>query len=167
MSTLRETIELAFQISGRMKVAIRYFFCFNSGFQPISDIIIAIKTSNDWLHSKDMKKTGPYYGATAIFQDYKDKELTQPTGSGHIAFLYGFMRGGNYILAGGNQGDRLKFSSYPITSGYIKAIGGYMHLEGFYFSADYRGPHIIAPLYRGAEQLNNYFGITSGGNSTR
>jgi RHS repeat-associated protein len=118
-------------------------------------------------HSIDMKRTGPYYGAVAIFSDYADKELTKPLGTGHWTFLYGFMRGGKYLLAGGNQGNTLKFSAYPITSGYIKSIGGYMHLEGFYFPADYRGPHIIAPLYQSADELNKLFGISSGGNSTR
>jgi RHS repeat-associated protein len=134
----------------------------NTGFQqPRSP------SSAQWLTSKTLKKTGPYYGAIGIFQDYKDPQLKHRTGSGHITFLYGFTRGGSYIFVGGNQGDRLKFSTYPRTSNYIKSIHGYMHLEGFYFPIDYNGPRVIAPLYQSDIILNKLMNINSSSNTTR
>ncbi len=124
-------------------------------------------SSAAWLKSKDLVKTGPYYGAIAIFQDYSGPSLKHRTGSGHIGFLYGIMRDGKYIILGGNQGDRLKFSAYPVTSGYIKEVNGYMHLQGFYFPMDYYGPRAIAPMYQSATKLNAYMGIISNSNTTR
>jgi hypothetical protein len=67
-------------------------------------------------------------------------------------------KNGKFIVIGGNQGDRLRFSEFSVTSKYIKNIA-YMHIEGFYFPSNYTGPHSAAPVYQGAASLNQQFGI--------
>ena len=133
----------------------------NSGF---SDPKAA--ASRLWLKSKDLMKTGPYFGAIAVFQDYSDPGIKIRTGLGHVGFLYGITPYGKYIILGGNQGNAIKFSEFGTTSGYIKGIG-YMHLEGFYFPIDYYGPREIAPIYQSAKQLNRFLKIISNSNTTR
>jgi len=133
----------------------------NSGF---SDPKAA--ASRLWLKSKDLMKTGPYFGAIAIFQDYSDPSIKIRTGLGHVGFLYGITPYGKYIILGGNQGNTIKFSEFGTTSGYIKGIG-YMHLEGFYFPIDYYGSREIAPIYQSAKQLNRFLKIISSSNTTR
>jgi hypothetical protein len=134
---------------------------YSSGFKQPSSA-----ASSQWLKSKTLMKTGPYFGAIAIFQDYSDPGIKIRTGLGHIGFLYGITPYGKYIILGGNQGNTLKFSEFGRTSGYIKGIG-YMHLEGFYFPIDYYGPRQIAPIYQSAKQLNRFLGIISSSNTTR
>jgi len=85
----------------------------------------------------------------------------------HISSLYAMAKSGKYIMLGGNQGNTLRFSDYGVTSDYIKGIG-YMHLEGFYFPANYNGPHLVAPTLQSAAKLNQLFGIiASNSNSTQ
>jgi hypothetical protein len=48
-----------------------------------------------------------------------------------------------------------------MTSGYMKEIKGYMHFEGFYFPADYKGPKQIAPMCPSDGILNRFYDIAS------
>jgi RHS repeat-associated protein len=120
--------------------------------------------SGVWLDNekKTLKKTGPYYGAIAIFKDYSDKNLKHPKQSGHITFLYGFEKDGTYVFIGGNQTDKLKFNAYKKTF-YISSMKCYMHLEGFYFPSSYHGPKVIAPLVPSDAKLNKFMGIDGSG----
>ena len=120
-----------------------------------------------WTQSSTVVRTGPNYGAIAVFRNYADAGLKRRLSTGHIGFLYGITPDGKYIILGGNQGNTLKFSTFSTTSGYIKAIGGYMHLEGFYFPNDYHGPTPLAPVYQSSSKLNTLFGIISSSSTTR
>ena len=100
-------------------------------------------SSKTWFESKTIiKQPKAYYGAIAVFQDYSDKDLKHPNGSGHISFLYAVQSDGTYVFIGGNQHDMLRFNAYAKTFKVTPKKGDpyYMHFEGFYFPSDYTGP---------------------------
>ncbi|WP_146106116.1 TIGR02594 family protein [Apibacter adventoris] len=53
----------------------------------------------------------PIFGALVVFKNYKQSN-GKGCGHGHVTFLFGKTKDGKLICLGGNQGDRIKLSSY-------------------------------------------------------
>ena len=94
----------------------------------------------------------PIFGAIVVYTNMRNPA------HGHVGFLFGRTRSGRYILLGGNQSNRLKFSSYPAQFGSRK-------LTGFYIPVGYtiRKRDKLTPkdIYPSANYLNVKYGIVS------
>ena len=67
--------------------------------------------SRFYVGHKSLKKIDiPIYGAIAVFSDCSKSGKLKS--SGHVAFVYGTLPKKRMALLGGNQGNRLKISSY-------------------------------------------------------
>jgi len=95
----------------------------------------------------------PVFGAITLYTNIK-----KPT-HGHVGYLFGKMKNGRYIILGGNQNNRLKFSSYPIQFGSYR-------LKGFYVPIDYKITEkdrlTEKDIYPSAAKLNRKYGIIAG-----
>ena len=98
---------------------------------------------------KKIKK--PIFGAITLYTSRKNPE------HGHVGYLFGHTKSGKNILLGGNQNNRLKFSSYP-----AHGFGSY-RFNGFYVPIEY---HITSKdsltkkdIYPSINVLNKRYGI--------
>ena len=80
------------------------------------------------------------YGAIILLKNH-NKATGVATWSGHVTFLVGTDKNGDYIGLGGNQGDQLKKSTYrrsgsssPFTVGGVQVV---QKFSGFYLPRDY------------------------------
>ncbi len=93
-------------------------------------------------NEKFKKIDKPIYGAIAVFTNYRTSN-GKATSFGHVTFLYGKTKDGKLICLGGNQGNRLKFSTYKdrgITSTfYLSSVNEKVNqkFNGFYIPKDY------------------------------
>ncbi len=98
------------------------------------------------------KITTPIFGAITVYTNMRNPA------HGHVGFLFGRTKSGRYILLGGNQSNRLKFSSYPAQFGSRK-------LTGFYVPVGYtirkRDQLTSKDVYPSANYLNAKYGIIS------
>ena len=91
--------------------------------------------------SSNMVKTDKLvYGAIILLKNH-NKATGVATWSGHVTFLVGTDKNGDYIGLGGNQGDQLKKSTYrrsgsssPFTVGGVQVV---QKFSGFYLPRDY------------------------------
>lgn len=91
--------------------------------------------------SSNMVKTDKLvYGAIILLKNY-NKATGVATWSGHVTFLVGIDKNGDYIGLGGNQGDQLKKSTYrrsgPSSSFTVGGVQVVQKFSGFYLPKDY------------------------------
>ena len=101
------------------------------------------------------KIKNPIFGAIILYTNIKNPA------HGHVGYLFGKTASGKYIVLGGNQSNRLKFSSYPSYFAGNK-------LKGFYVPISYqihpRDRLTKKDIYRSANALNRKYGIKENGN---
>lgn len=85
-------------------------------------------SSQSFVWSKQFKKIdSPVYGAIVVYQNPRKK------GTGHVAFVYCALKGGDLAVLGGNQGDTIKFNSHKGV--YLDQVK--YELRGFYVPLAY------------------------------
>jgi hypothetical protein len=120
--------------------------------------------SADWVKSKKLTVTAPYFGASMVLRNYKSESLDDDelTGKGHLSHLVGISPDGKwYIGLGGNQGNTLKFSKYKVSGFTNIGAYGFQHFDHFAFPANYNGPKLkilVIPISQ-LDDLNHAFGI--------
>ena len=96
----------------------------------------------------------PIFGAITLFTKVRNPA------HGHVGYLFGKTASGKYIVLGGNQSNKLKFSAYP------RYFAG-NKLKGFYVPIDYKIEEkdtlTSKDIYSSAEVLNLKYGIKGGG----
>ena len=98
--------------------------------------------SRSYIDHPSLRKINtPVFGAIAVFSDCnKNGKIKR---QGHVAFVYGKISGSTYACLGGNQGDRLKVSSYDCSGNVFKSytdkkgIIHYKIFRGFYVPKDF------------------------------
>ena len=102
----------------------------------------------DTLYKKIDK---PIFGAITLYTSMRNPS------HGHVGYLFGRTPSGKYILLGGNQNNRLKFSSYP-----AYGFGNY-RFNGFYVPIGYevtaKDTLTKKDIYTSANLLNKRYGI--------
>lgn len=100
------------------------------------------------------KISTPIFGAITLYTNVKNP------GHGHVGYLFGTTPSGKYILLGGNQSNRLKFTAYP------RYFGG-NKIKGFYVPISYKISQrdwlTKKDVYRSANILNRRYGIVISG----
>ncbi len=91
---------------------------------------------------KTLKKVEkPVYGAITVFSDCNSKGVSKSTG--HVAFLYGKLKGKKMAVLGGNQGNKIKVTSYDCSGNtfvsYTDKKGNkhYKKFRGYYLPKKY------------------------------
>ena len=102
----------------------------------------------------------PIFGAITLYT-----KTSNPT-HGHVGYLFGKTPNGRLLILGGNQNNRLKFSSYGYRFGSYKLNGFYIPMNYEVENKDYLSNRDIYPS---AKFLNRKYGIQGGrnGNSVR
>ena len=126
--------------------------------------------SRFFINHLSFKPVKAYFGVIATFSDC-NSDASQIHSSGHVALLFGKLSEENYAVLGGNQGNRLKLSSYDCSGrpaySYTKRNGEkvYKVFRGFFVPKQYNDSLNELKVYASLEEANQALGLNIKGES--